>query len=198
VAVGLDALAALAAADRNRLILVDEAYVDFGADSAVSLLDRFDNLLVVQTCSKSRSLAGLRVGYALGAPALVEALERVRDSFNSYTLDAVAQAAAVAAFNSPDWFEQTRARIIATRQATSRALQELGFTVLPSSANFIFASHSRLTGSQLYHDLRQAGILVRHFRLPRIENFVRITIGTDSDMASLAEALRQLLDQAAP
>ena len=193
VAVDLDQLAELAAGDPDRLILVDEAYVDFGAESAVSLLDQFDNILVVQTLSKSRSLAGLRVGFALGAPALVEALERVRDSFNSYTVDRLAQAASVAAYADPAWFETTRARIIATRERTAAALAELGFQVLPSCANFLFVRYPGVSGDMIYQELRQAGILVRHFKLPRIENHLRITIGLDEDMDKLISALREIL-----
>lgn len=195
IAIGLDELSELAAGDPDRIILLDEAYVDFGAESAVSLLDRYDNILVIQTCSKSRSLAGLRVGFALGAPALIEALERVRDSFNSYTLDRLAQAGTIAAFSSPEWFETTRARIIATREKTAAALTSLGFSVLPSSANFIFARHREAPGDYLYHELRQAGILVRHFRLPRIENHLRITIGLEEDMDRLISALRDILSK---
>lgn len=193
IAISLDELAGLAASDRDRLVLVDEAYVDFGAESAVALLGQFDNVLVVQTCSKSRSLAGLRVGFALGDPALIEALERVRDSFNSYTLDRLAQTVAAAAYASPEWFETIRARIIASREKTADTLAGLGFEVLPSSANFLFVRHPELPGERLYGELRQAGILVRHFRLPRIENFLRITIGLEEDMARLAETLRIIL-----
>ncbi|HBP39025.1 MAG TPA: histidinol-phosphate transaminase [Clostridiales bacterium] len=193
IAVGTDVLAALAAADPDRLLIIDEAYVDFGAESAVSLLDRFDNLLIVQTCSKSRSLAGLRVGCALGAPALIEGLERVRDSFNSYTVDSLAQVAAAAAFSDAGWYERTRARIIATRERTAAALRTLGFQILPSSANFLFVSCPRRPARQLYQELRREGILVRHFNLPRIDNYLRITIGKDEDMDQLTETLRQLL-----
>jgi histidinol-phosphate aminotransferase len=195
IAISLEELARLASCDPDRLIIVDEAYVDFGAESAVSLLDRHDNILVVQTCSKSRALAGMRIGFALGSPALIEGLERVRDSFNSYTVDRLAQAAAVAAFQAEDWFETTRARIIATRERTSQALTQLGFHVFPSSANFLFASHPAATGEQLCRSLRQAGILVRHFKLPRIENFLRISIGSDEDMEQLIHALRGILNQ---
>ncbi len=194
IAIDLATISLLAASDPNRLLIIDEAYVDFGAESAVVLLEKHDNILVVQTCSKSRSLAGMRVGYALGAPALIEALERVRDSFNSYTLDSLAQAAAVAAFSSSEWFEKTRAQIIATREKTAKALSALGFTVLPSNANFLFASHPFHAAADLYQELRQAGILVRHFRLPRIENYLRITIGTDPDMDQLIETLQQILN----
>ncbi len=198
MAVGLDVLADLAAADPDRLLVIDEAYVDFGGESAINLLAEYDNILVVQTCSKSRALAGLRIGYALGAPELIEGLERIRDSFNSYTLDSLAQAAAVAAFGEGEWFERTRSTIIATREKTSEALKSLGFQVLPSKANFLFVRHPEHTGAQLYQDLRQAGILVRHFRQPRIENYLRITIGTDSDMEQLIVTLRQILAQSAP
>lgn len=197
MAVGLDVLADLAGSDPDRLLIIDEAYVDFGAESAVALLKQFDNILVVQTCSKSRALAGLRIGYAMGAPELIEALERIRDSFNSYTLDSLAQAAATAAFAETEWFEKTRSRIIATREKTSAELLALGFQVLPSCANFLFVRHPACPGLELYQKLRQAGILVRHFRLPRIENFLRITIGNDDDMAQLIVALRSILSQPA-
>lgn len=193
IALSLEAIGKLADSDRNRLVMVDEAYVDFGAESAIELLETYDNILVVQTCSKSRSLAGLRVGYAVGAPGLVEALERVRDSFNSYTLDSLAQVAAIAAISAGDWFEQNRARIISTRERASQTLAELGFQVLPSSANFLFVRHPDYDAEKLYQQLRLAGILVRHFRQPRIENFLRITIGTDEEMDTLAQVLRELL-----
>ena len=193
IAVGLDVLEELAGSDPNRLLLIDEAYVDFGAESAVPLLARHDNILIVQTLSKSRALAGLRVGFALGSPSLIEALERVRDSFNSYTLDSLAQAAAIAALGSAEWFESTRARIMATREKSVNALLKLGFDVLPSDANFIFACHRAFTGEILYRALRQKSILVRHFKLPRIEDYVRITIGSEEDMDTLAEALSNII-----
>lgn len=193
IALPLDEIAQLAAADRDRLVMVDEAYIDFGGESAVSLLPEFDNILVIQTMSKSRSLAGLRVGFAFGDPALIAALERVRDSFNSYTLDALAQACALASFKDGYWFETTRAQIMATRQQTTEALEKLGFKVLPSAANFIFVSHARYAGDLLYQKLRDAGILVRHFKQPRIENFLRISIGTDQEMTALIAALEQIL-----
>lgn len=193
VPLNLDEIRTLAAADRDRLILVDEAYVDFGGESAVSLLGEFDNILVIQTLSKSRSLAGLRVGFAFGDPHLIAALERVRDSFNSYTLDCLAQTCAVAAFEDGAWFESTRAKVMATRERTTKALQELGFWVLPSAANFIFASHGQLAADELYTWLREAGILVRHFKQPRIDNFLRISIGTDLEMDTLIAALTEIV-----
>lgn len=195
ISVGLDVIEKLAASDRDRLLLVDEAYVDFGAESAVCLLAEYDNILVVQTFSKSRSLAGLRVGFALGAPALIEALQRVRDSFNSYTLDSLAQSVAVAVLKSPDWFEKNRARIIATREKCAGDLTGMGFDVLSSDANFLFVRHPEHTGETLFRSLRQEGILVRHFNLPRIENYLRITVGSEDDMNQLINALRAILDR---
>jgi histidinol-phosphate aminotransferase len=193
IAVSCRALAELAACDRNRLLLIDEAYVDFGAESAVSLLERYDNILVVQTCSKSRALAGIRLGFALGAPMLIEALQRVRDSFNSYTVDCLAQSAGQAAFTAAAWFEQTRARIIASRTRLSRALTDLGCQVLPSAANFVLVRHPGHTGDALYRRLRENGILVRHFNLPRIADFLRITIGTDAEIDTLIRVLSLIL-----
>lgn len=189
MALPLAAVRELAAADRHRLVLVDEAYVDFGAESAISLIPEFDNILVVQTCSKSRSLAGLRVGFAFGNTHLIEALERVRDSFNSYTLDSLAQTCANASFLDGAWFEANRARLIATREETAAALGELGFRVLPSAANFLFVTHPDWPAADLYHALREQGILVRHFRLPRIEQYLRISIGTAEEMAELIRVL---------
>jgi histidinol-phosphate aminotransferase len=193
IAVDLSDLSQIAASDPDRLIIVDEAYVDFGAASAVSLLSRYDNLLVIQTFSKSRSLAGLRVGYALGSAGLIEGLERIRDTFNSYTMDSLAQTAAAASLSAEDWFKETRNQIMATRDKSARSLQDLGFLVLPSSANFLFARHPAFKGRDLYQRLRQAGILVRHFNLPRIDDFLRISIGTAEDMENLVEALRSII-----
>ena len=193
LAVGIDVIEQLATADRNRLVIVDEAYVDFGAETAVPLLSDFDNLLIIQTCSKSRALAGIRLGYALGAPALIDALQRVRDSFNSYTLDRLAQSVGEAAFGAAAWFEETRDRIIRSRERLAAALAERSFQVLPSSANFVFARHGRVSGQQLYRGLRDQGILVRHFDLPRISDFVRITVGTDRQIDELIRALDRLL-----
>ncbi len=192
-ALPLEALEALAESDPDRLLIVDEAYVDFGADSAVSLLGSHDNILVVQTFSKSRSLAGVRLGFALGAPALIEGLERIRDSFNSYTVDCLAQLAGEAAMADGAWFEETRRRIIATRDWTVQALTALGFEVIPSQANFIFARHPAFAGRFLQQELRRRGILVRRFDRPRIADYLRISIGTDAEMQALAEATAAVL-----
>jgi histidinol-phosphate aminotransferase len=188
-----DAIEALLAEHPDQLVVIDEAYVDFGAESAVPLVARHDNLLIVQTLSKSRALAGLRVGFAIGQRPLIEALERVKDSFNSYPLDCLALAGAVAAIEDDAWFQQTRQRIIASRQSLVRALSELDFEVLPSVANFVFARHRKHSGADLAARLRQRGVLVRHFEKPRIEDFLRITVGTEEQCSRLIALLRDLI-----
>jgi len=187
------AIEALVAEHPNQLVVIDEAYVDFGGESAVPLVARHDNLLVVQTLSKSRALAGLRVGFAIGQRPLIEALERVKDSFNSYPLDCLAIAGAVAAINDDAWFQETRQRIMASRESLVQALSALGFEVLPSVANFVFARHRSYSGAELAAKLRQRGVLVRHFRKPRIEDFLRITVGTEDQCSSLITAVRSLI-----
>ena len=176
----------------DRVVVIDEAYVDFGGESAVQLLARHPNLLVVQTLSKSRGLAGLRVGYAMGSAELIQGLERVKESFNSYPVDRLAMAGAAASFEDEAWFEHTRQAVMRTRQALGTSLTALGFEVLPSSTNFVFARHPGFDAATLALGLKQRAILVRHFRLPRIEQFLRITVGTDEDCATLVAALREL------
>jgi len=183
----------LLASNRDSVVLLDEAYVDFGAETAAALIPRYEQLLVVQTLSKSRSLAGLRVGYALGQPELIDALERVKNSFNSYPLDRLALAGAVAAFEDRDHFESTRQRVIATRARVVNELTALGFQVLPSSANFVFARHPEREAKQLAAELRAARVIVRHFSLPRIEQFLRISIGTEAQADALLGRLGELL-----
>src|SRR5215472_8854052 len=180
-----EAIEALVAEHPDQLVVIDEAYVDFGAESAVSLIACHDNLLIVQTLSKSRALAGLRVGFAIGQRPLIEALERVKGSFNSYPLGCLALAGAVAAIEDDVWFEETRQRIIASRESLAHALSELGFAVLPSLANFVFARHHRRGGADLAARLREHGILVRHFQKPRIEDYLRITVGTEDQCGRL-------------
>ncbi len=177
----------------HRLVVVDEAYIDFGGTSAIGLTRQHDNLLVVQTLSKSRSLAGLRVGFAVGHPDLITALERVKNSFNSYPLDRGAIAAATAAFEDDNWFQETRRRVMDSRQKLARALEQRGFKVLPSAANFVFARHPGHDGAALAQALRERAILVRHFKLPRIESFLRITIGTEAQCDALLRALDEIL-----
>ncbi len=173
--------------------VVDEAYVDFGGESAVPLVARHDNLLVVQTLSKSRSLAGLRVGFAIGQRPLIDALERVKDSFNSYPLDCLAIAGSVAAIEDDAWFQDTRRRIMASRETLVRDLSALGFDVLPSAANFVFARHPRRSGAELAGALRERGVLVRHFNKPRIADFLRITVGTEEECGRLIALARELV-----
>ena len=188
-AITLDEVERIVAADTSRVVILDEAYVDFGGESALPLLDQYDNLLVVMTFSKSRALAGARLGFAMGSRALIEGLERVRDSFNSYPVDRIAETAGTAAVKDGAWFEENRARIIATREATSTRLTALGFDVVPSSANFLFAGLPGIPARRLYNDLREQGILVRYFDKPRIDGYLRITIGTPENMDALCTAL---------
>ena len=177
----------------DSVVIVDEAYIDFGGDTAIALTGRYPNLLVTQTLSKSRSLAGLRIGLAVGHPELIEALERVKNSFNSYPLDRLAIAGGVAAFEDCDHFERTRQAVIASRETLSTALRDIGFTVLPSAANFIFARHPQRDAAALAAALRERHIIVRHFRLPRIEQFLRITVGNPEQNAALLAALGPIL-----
>ena len=190
---GLAAIEQILQANPDSVVVVDEAYVDFGGASAIALIDRYDNLLVVHTLSKSRSLAGLRVGFAAGHPALIEALERVKNSFNSYPLDRLAIVGAVAALADAGHFERTRRAVIASRDTLTAELESLGFAVLPSAANFIFARHARRDAAELANALRQRGIIVRHFRLPRIDQFLRITVGTNAQCDALVAALKGIL-----
>ena len=171
-----------------------EAYVDFGGVSADTLLKEYDNLVVVRTLSKSRALAGLRVGYALGSPNLIAGLCCVRDSINSYTVDRLAQAGAVAALEDGPYFEEMRERVIRTRERTEERLRAMGFAVLESKANFLFVSHPKRTGKALLDGLREQGILVRWFDRPRIGNYLRISVGTDDEMDALCAALKALTE----
>ncbi|MDM0122983.1 histidinol-phosphate transaminase [Variovorax arabinosiphilus] len=171
-----------------RVVLVDEAYVDFGAQSAVSLIARHPNLLVVQTLSKSRSLAGLRVGFACGQAPLIDALTRVKNSFNSYPIDRLASAGAVAALEDEAWFRQTRDAIVDTREGLVLQLEDLGFEVQPSHANFVFVRHPAYDAAALAAALRERAVLVRHFRQPRIEQYLRISIGTRAQCSALVDA----------
>jgi histidinol-phosphate aminotransferase len=176
------------------VVVIDEAYVDFGTESAVTLVNQYPNLLVTHTLSKARSLAGLRVGYALGSVELIEALVRVKDSFNSYPIDRFASAGAVAAMLDTDYFDETCAKVVATREALIKDLVSLGFDVLPSGANFIFAKHQTRDGAELSSALREHNIIVRHFKSPsRIAPYLRITIGTDVQSELLLKALRAIL-----
>ncbi len=189
----LDEIERLVAGKPDIVVVIDEAYIDFGGESAVSLTQRHPNLLVIQTLSKSRSLAGLRAGFAIGHADLIEALERVKNSFNSYPLDRMAIAGAAAAMDDTEWFNATRQKVISSRERLSSRMQAAGFEVLPSAANFIFARHPARDGGELAAALRERGIIVRHFRMPRIDQFLRITIGTDEQCDALLSALADIL-----
>jgi len=190
---GLDEVECIVAGNPQAVLLVDEAYIDFGGHSAAALLGRYPNLLVVQTFSKSRSLAGLRVGFALGSAELIEGLERVKNSFNSYPLGRLALAGALAALQDEAHFQRSCQQVIETRSALVSALAALGFEVLPSAANFVFARHPQHDAAQLAAALRARAVLVRHFRAPRIEQFLRITVGSPEQCAALLQALRGLV-----
>ncbi|MBE0439881.1 MAG: histidinol-phosphate transaminase [Gammaproteobacteria bacterium] len=178
----------------DSVVVIDEAYIDFGGQTAISLVKLYPNLLVTQTLSKSRSLAGLRIGFAVGHKDLIEALIRVKDSFNSYPLDSLAMSAGVEAFNDQDYFEQTCQKVIDDRAWVVAEMHALGFKVLPSSANFIFATHPDYDASQLAAGLRQQGVIVRHFKQERIDQFLRITIGSHSENQQLLATLDILID----
>ncbi len=181
-------------ANPDSVVVIDEAYVDFGAESAVGLIARYPQLLVVHTLSKSRGLAGLRVGFALGSPELIAGLTRVKDSFNSYPLDKLAQTGAIAAIRDSAYFDATCRQIVRSREKLVADVSRLGFVVLPSAANFIFARHPRFEGERLAALLRERHIIVRHFRQPqRIAPFLRITVGTDAQCQALADALAEIV-----
>ena len=179
-------------ANPDRVVVVDEAYIDFGGESAIPLIEKYPNLLIPQTLSKARSLAGLRVGFAVGHPDLIEALNRVKNSFNSYPLDRLALAGAKAAYEDEAWFRKSCDGVISERERVTEALVGLGFEVLPSKANFIFARHKEQPGEVLAKGLREQGIIVRHFNKPRISEFLRITIGTAEQNDSLIAGLESL------
>ena len=177
----------------DAVVVVDEAYIDFGADSADKLIDEYDNLLVVQTFSKSRSLAGLRLGYALGHTGLIEALNRVKNSFNSYPIDRIASIAAIASIEDDAYFKQCNRQVIENRETLIAALKTLGFLVYPSSSNFVFVEHKKKAGADIYQALKQAGILVRYFNSARIDNCLRISIGSEQECKALLDALNVIL-----
>jgi len=190
VALALDVILPLAdyLEKQEKVFIVDEAYAAFGAQTAIPHISKYPNLLTVHTLSKSASLAGLRAGFAIGDEKLIEGLCRIRDSFNSYTLDRLALAGGAAAVSDSAYYDAINRRVIATRERTAQALRGLGFNMLPSSANFLFVKPPQITGAQLFSALREKGILVRHFNKDRIADFVRISIGTDEDMDALLGA----------
>ena len=177
------------------VVIIDEAYVDFGGHSAAGLIETYPNLLVIRTLSKSHSLAGLRVGYALGGNDLIEGITRVKDSVNSYTVDRMAQAGAREAIKDVACLQETLSKIIQTRERVSAGLMDMGFHVIPSQANFIFVSHAQFPAVDLFQSLREKGILVRYFNKPRIDNYLRVTIGTDEEMDRFLEAIAVICEK---
>lgn len=190
---GLDAIELLLRANPDTVVVVDEAYIDFGGQSAVALINQYSNLLVVHTMSKSRSLAGMRIGYGMGSAELIEGLERIKNSFNPFPLGQLQIAAAIASFKDTEYFQQTCERIIISRDRVTEQLQTLGFEVLPSAANFVFARHKGTQAEALALALRDQGLIVRHFKRPRIDQFLRITIGNEQQNDRLFRALQAIL-----
>lgn len=180
-------------ANQDVIVIVDEAYVDFGAVSAAALLPKYENLLVVQTFSKSRSMAGMRIGYALGNPSLIKAMNDVKYSYNSYTMNQTALALGVPAVKDEAYFQETVQKIIATRERVKKELSLLGFSFQDSKSNFIFAKHESVRAETIFEQLRKEHIFVRYFRQPRIDNYLRITIGTDEEMDIFLEKLKHIL-----
>lgn len=179
----------------EKVVIVDEAYIDFGGESAVALIPKYENLLVIQTLSKSRSLAGMRIGFALGNEQLIEGLERIKNSFNSYTLDRIALVAGKAAIEDVDYFNETREKIINTRERVAKKLKDLSFHVLDSKTNFLFIRHETVPSYDIYEKLKEQGIYVRYFNKPRIDEYLRVTVGTDKEMDLLINEIGKLSEQ---
>ena len=193
IALSLDQVESIVAANTENVVLIDEAYVDFGGESALPLIDKYDNLLVVRTYSKSRSLAGARLGFAFASPAIIADLEKIKYSTNPYAINRLTLVAGHAALEAEDYYKNCCAEIIKNRDDTAIKLRELGFSVLPSCANFLFAKHESISGVEIYTGLKQRGVLVRHFSKPLIADYNRITIGTKEDMQRLIAALQELI-----
>ena len=193
IGIPLDEMEAFIRANAARVVIVDEAYMPFFNQSAVSLVKKYPNLVVVKTFSKGYSLAGMRCGYAVADPALIDGLERVKDCFNSYPVDRVCQAVCAAAIADKSYYNERNAIVVSERERVSETLAKKGFTVLPSKANFVFAAHKCLSGRRVYEELRARGVLVRHFTKPKIENFCRITIGSPEQNDALFAALDEIL-----
>lgn len=189
---GLDEIRSIVEYNKDSVVIIDEAYIDFGGESAVKIIKDYNNLLVIQTMSKSRCLAGLRLGLVMGSKELIDGIIRIKNSFNSYPVDRLALAGAVEAIRDEEYFRETVNKIINTREWVAIKLKELGFYVLESKANFLFISHSKINAEVLFNHLRENGILVRFFKKPRIDNFLRVTIGTDSEMEEFVRVVKML------
>ncbi|KUO71961.1 MAG: histidinol-phosphate aminotransferase [Desulfosporosinus sp. BRH_c37] len=179
--------------NKEKVVIVDEAYVDFGGVSALTLIDKYPNLLVIQTLSKSRSLAGLRVGFAMGHEDLIKGLDTIKNSINSYTLDRLALIGAVEAIKDDEYFQDKKNRIISTREKATGQLSKMGFKIVPSKANFVFISHPTVKAEDLFIWLKEKSILVRYFRQPRIDNYLRVSIGSDEEMDTFIKALGSII-----
>ena len=190
---GLEAVEDIIRHNQEAVVIIDEAYIDFGGQSALEFVNRYENVLVVQTFSKSRSMAGMRIGYAFGNAALIKALNDVKFSFNSYTMNAAALAYGVEAMKDNDYFEECVGKIIATREHSMEMLAKLGFTFPQSKSNFIFATHKEMPAQQIFEELKKRKIYVRYFNQPLIDNYLRITVGTDAQMEKLFAALEEIL-----
>lgn len=193
VLIPLESIRKLLASNPNQAVIIDEAYIDFGGQSAIELIKDYPNLLVVQTLSKSRSLAGLRVGFAFGSEELIEGLNRIKNSFNSYTLDRLALAGAIASLEDDAYFRETTAKVIATRERVTERLLADGFKVTDSKANFVFISHPSIAAESIFQQLRDKGVLVRYFNQPRINEYLRVSIGTDDEMDAFIKALQEIV-----
>nr|WP_285851283.1 histidinol-phosphate transaminase [Sporosarcina aquimarina] len=193
IALSLEGLEKIVSENQGRTVIIDEAYIDFGGKTAIPLIERFDNLLITRTMSKSRSLAGLRIGYAIGSTIMIEALNRIKNSFNSYTIDQLALAAGVASVKDPDYFHTTVQAIIRTREQSRKVFESVGFKVLPSTANFLFVHHPDIPAKQLHKSLKDKQILVRHFSKPETEEWLRVTIGSDEEMGTFFQQLFDLV-----
>lgn len=190
---GLEFVEALLQNNPDSIVIIDEAYIDFGGTFCLPLLEKYENLVVVQTMSKSRSLAGMRVGYAIASPELIAALEAVKNSYNSYTMDMLTLDAATASVKDDAYFRETCARVIQTRERSAQTFREMGFTVLPSQTNFLLVAHPEKSAKELFEKLRAQKIFVRYFNQPRVDNHLRVTIGTDDEMDKLFEALQAIM-----
>lgn len=191
--IGLEYIEEILNNNKEKVVIIDEAYVDFGGESAIKLVDKYPNLLVIQTLSKSRSLAGLRVGFALGNEDLINGLESVKNSVNSYTLDKLALVGAVEAIKDEEYFQETIGKIISTRERVTNELKEIGFNIIPSKSNFIFITHPFMKAEEIFMKLREESILVRYFRQPRIDNYLRVTIGNDEEMDAFIKAVNKIV-----
>lgn len=195
IALSLEEIEEILKNNTDNLVVIDEAYVDFGADSAVKLLERYDNLLVIQTLSKSRSLAGARVGFAIGSPEIIEDLNKIKFSFNPYNLNRLSILAGAEAVRDREYFDKTRKKIMDTRERFNADMEKLGFNVIPSKANFVFVSSETISGEEYFTKLRKYNIIVRHFKDEKTRDYVRITIGTPDEMNALVKATREILEE---